>query len=121
MLDGDLATRWESFGHQRVGDQVTLTFDRPVVVTSLEMDLGAFRNEYPRVLRVTARDGQTSVNVWEGRTRGAALLAALTDQARMPMVIHLDRQIPCRELALTVVGGDPDLPWSIAELKAFGR
>jgi hypothetical protein len=122
MTDGLLTTRWQTPFHQSPGDEVIVTFDRPVTPSSVELDLGEFRDDYPRKLRISVLDDrQQSTQVWEGSTIGLAMLATLADRRRMPVVVHLPRPVQGRQLALTVVEGHPELSWSIAELRVFGR
>jgi hypothetical protein len=121
MIDGDLSTRWLAPFHQTAGNQVTIRLDRPAALSRLEMDLGEFKDDYPRKLRVTVQDPQSPVTVWEGRTTGTAMIAALTDRRRMPLVFELAPQIRGRELILTVLDDHPELSWSIAELRVFGH
>jgi hypothetical protein len=122
MTDGRLETRWQTPFHQSPGDEVIVTFDRPVTPSSVELDLGEFKDDYPRKLRISVLDDQQQdTPVWEGSTVGLAMLATLADRRRMPIIVHLTRQVQGRQLALTVVEGHPELSWSIAELKVFGR
>src|SRR5207244_2874804 len=108
--------------HQAPGDEVVVTFDHQVAMSSVELDLGEFKGDYPRKLRVSvSEDGERAAPVWEGSTTGLAMLATLEDRARMPLVIHLPASAHGRQLVLTVVEGHPELSWSIAELKVFGR
>jgi hypothetical protein len=122
MIDGDLTTRWLAQYRQSAGHQVTVTLDRPAEVSRLELDLGEFRNDYPRRLRVSVGGpGQPPATVWEGRTMGTAMIATLTDRTRMPLVFDLAPATHGRQLILTVLDDHPELSWSIAELKVFGR
>ena len=122
MIDGVLATQWQTVGPQTAGDQVVITFDRPVTISRLEMDLGAFQVNYPRRLRISVADHhEPPVVVWEGGTAGAAMLAALADPVRTPLAIDLPRLAHGRQLFLTLAATDPVVYWSIAELRVFGR
>ena len=122
MTDGDLTTRWVAQSRQSAGHQVTVTLDRPADLSRLELDLGELRDAYPRKFRVSVEDpGQPPVTVWEGQTTGVAMVAALTDRARMPLVFDLVPVTRGRRLVLTVLDSHPELSWAIAELKVFGR
>ncbi len=122
MTDGDLTTRWETHRPQTIGDEVTIEFRGEVTPSRLELDLGAFRNDYPRKLRVSLIDGQGRASVvWEGRTTGLAVLATLADLKRMPLVFDLARAGSGRSLVLTLLDGHHGYSWSIAELRVFGR
>src|SRR4030095_13913522 len=113
---------WQTPFHQAPDDEVVVTFDQAVTVSRIEMDLGEFRDDYPRKLRVSVMDDQhDAIPVWEGSTTGLAMLATIEDRARMPIVIHLPPSTRGRQLALTVVEGHPQFSWSIAELRVFGH
>lgn len=122
LTDGDLGTRWQTVRHQAAGDELRISFERPATVSRLEMDLGSFADDYPRKLRISAvgDDPQPKV-VWEGGAYGSAMLAALTDRHRMPLCFDFTPQVRLRELILTLLDGQPDLAWSIAELRVFGE
>ena len=122
MRDGRLTTRWESAGPQSPGDQVTLTLDRVATVSRLELDLGEFRSDYPRKLRVTASIGTGApTTVWEGPTAGMAVAGLLKDRVRVPISITLPPATQARQITLTIVEGHPGYWWSIAELRVYGR
>jgi hypothetical protein len=121
VTDGDLTTRWETRMHQSPGNQVTIDMGRDVTVHGLELDLGQFREDYPRKLRVTVSTGDgRSVKVWEGNTLGLAMAAMIVDRARMPLFVPLPPDTRARQIVLTVVEGHPEFSWSIAELKVLG-
>lgn len=120
MLDGDLSTRWQTPLHQTSGDQVVVTFDAPVTISRLEMDLGRFKDDYPRKLRITLGEpGEPPTTIWESRTTGLAMAAVLSDRPRMPLSFNV-RRATGRQLVFAVLDGHMDFSWSIAELKVFG-
>ena len=122
MIDGDLTTRWQTPFHQMGGNQVVVALDHPATLSRVELDLGEFKDDYPRRLRVSVEEpGRPSVTVWEGRTMGVAMIAALTDTRRMPLVFDLAPIARGRQVILTVLDGHPEFSWSIAELKVFGH
>jgi hypothetical protein len=122
LIDGDISTRWVAPFPQLAGTQVMLTLDRPAALSRFELDLGELKDDYLRKLRLSVGDpGQPPVKVWEGRTTGTAMIAALTDRQRMPLVFDLAPVIRGRQLILTVLDDHPERPWSIAELKVFGH
>jgi hypothetical protein len=107
---------------QMGGNEVTVTFDRPVAISRLEIDLGRFKDDYPRKLRVSSVDaGRDPVTVWEGSTTGVAMIAALTDPNRTPLVFDLAPVSRGRQMILTVLEPRPESSWSIADLKVFGQ
>lgn len=122
MIDGDLRSRWETDGHQVQGDQVTINFDRPVAVSRVELDLGEYRNDFPRKLRVEiGTSSGASQTVWEGGTSGLVVLSLMTDRVRLPLVIDLPAGTETSRVTFTVLEGHPEFSWSIAEVRVFGK
>ena len=110
MVDGDLQTRWHTLAGQVSGETVVVDFESPVAVTRVEIDLGVFTTDYPRRLRISGSSG-TAAAAWEGSTAGAAMLGAVHDPIRVPMVFNLDRPVEGRQLVLTLIADDPDATW----------
>ena len=122
MRDRNVATRWDTGGPQLPGDQVTATFERPVVISHLELLLGTSAQDYPRGLRVSAATGSgPATTVWEGRTAGLALHALVKDPRNAPLLIPLPPGTQADRIVLTVTAGHPAFYWSIAELRIFGK
>jgi hypothetical protein len=121
-LDGDVSTRWSTPGPQQRGHELVATFDAPVTVTRVEMTQGPWELDYPRGLRVSiANPGEEPVVLWEGRTAGRALIAALEDPLSIPVRIDLPPGPAGTRLILTSVGSHDALHWSVTELRIFGR
>jgi hypothetical protein len=122
MRDGRLTTRWETAGPQSPGDQVALTLDRVATVSRLEFDLGEFRSDYPRKLRVSVSAGAaTPTTVWQGPTAGMAVAGLLKDRVRVPISIEFPPGTQAQQITLTVLEGHPEYWWSIAEIRLYGR
>jgi hypothetical protein len=122
MVDGNLETRAVTAVPQAPGDQLVITFDKAIVSSAVELDLGRFEADHPRTLRISAANpGAPPWLVWEGGTRGAATVGVLDDRTRRALTIDLPLSPPARQLILTIVEGDASSRWSIAELKVFGR
>jgi hypothetical protein len=121
MVDGQLATRWWTSRAQVGGDQVVITLGQSATVSRVELDLGRFRDDYPRRLQVRVGPGASPAVVWESGAAGPAMLGALGDLLRMPVVIDLSVPTQGRQITLTLVAADQTAPWSIAELRVFGR
>lgn len=122
MTDGSLSTRWQTIEHQAPGDEIVIAFDRPATISSVELDIGEFKEDYPRKLRVAIVDEQGATRIlWQNSTTGLAMLAALNDPVRRALTIDLPASTPTRQLILTIVEGHPAYAWSIAELKVYGR
>jgi len=121
MKDGDPTTRWESFGPQSVGQQVSIDLGRSAVITRVELDLASWRLDYPRGLTISVSDGTTFTTVWEGSTAADAMRGALADFTLMPVAIDLSRQVPGRQVILRSTGSHEVYSWSIAEVRVFGK
>src|SRR5207253_1715395 len=57
MLDGNVATRWESLGHQTEGQEIRIRLGRVATISRVELDLGKWHLDYPRRLRVDVANG----------------------------------------------------------------
>lgn len=122
MIDGDLATQWHTLAPQTAGDQVRVVFDGEVSLSRIEMDMGEALMYYPRRLRIdaVAADGRAAT-VWHDNAGGLAMLAAMHDRSTGTLVIDLPADTRAQALTLTLTDSRPDVLWSIAELRAFGR
>ena len=95
---------------------------RPISVSALEIDLGAAADDHPRRVRVAAAAAdETPWLVWEGATRGGAVLGLLDDRTRRALTLELPPSPPVRRLIVTITEEEPGSRWSIAELRVFGR
>ena len=125
MTDGHLETRarTSTFGDPSPGHELVITFDRPIAVSGVEVDLGDFAGDYPQTLRVDAATtpGAAPWLVWEGSARGAAMVGVLDDPRRGAVTIDLPAAPPVRQLIMTIVDGPQAFWWTVAELKVFGR
>jgi hypothetical protein len=117
-IDHRTDTRWTSLA-QTAGDSLTIELVREAVVSRVELDLGRpMLDGYPRRLRI-ARDDDPAP-LWEGPTAGAAMLGALADPIAMPVAIDVPAGPPCRKLRLTLTASSR-APWTIAEIRVFGK
>ncbi len=117
MLDHQLSTRGHTPDNQRAGDELVIRLRRPMAVRGIAMDLGEFRGDYPRRIRVTSADASTTL--WEGSTLGWAALGLIDDVRRAPVMIELPDSPPTAEIRVTVTTGDDFSWWSVAELRVF--
>jgi hypothetical protein len=122
MIDGALDTQWKTGEPQAPGHQVTIHLGGEAEVSRIEMDLGDARVDYPRELRIEARarDGSVST-LWHSGTAGPAMLGAMRDRLRVPVVIDLPAGSRAQDLVLTLTGSHEELYWTVAELRVFGR
>jgi hypothetical protein len=123
LTDGDITTRWHTPAGQVAGETITIDLEAAATITRLELDLGGFPADYPRRLRISTpagEEGEAEVS-WEGRTAGVAMLGALEDPTRVPMVFELGRPVESRQVVLSILENDGDAVWTIVELRVFGR
>jgi hypothetical protein len=123
MLDGDIETRWETAGPQSVGHAVSIRTDGPTTFSRVEMDLGKWHGDYPRRLRidVVPEVDAAPIAVWEELLTGETMLGLLENQSQTRLVIDLPAGVTGRELRLVVTTGHPEMSWSVAELRVYGK
>jgi hypothetical protein len=121
-IDGDITTFWGSPLAQKAGEQVNVTFDRPVRITRVVLDTGDPILDYPRLLRITVSDGDGSQRVvWEGRTAGLAVQGLLRDRGRAPVQIDLADGVRGTQLKFTQLENEDTIPWTISEIEVYGK
>jgi hypothetical protein len=122
LFDGDLTTRWSTYRAQAFRDEVRVTLAEPATVTRVEMDLGPFRRDAPRSLRIAVipESGNPEI-VWEDTTAGFALTAALADPLRIPLTLNLASRVRGDQIVLRALSAHDRFAWSIAELRVFGE
>jgi hypothetical protein len=119
MTDGDRTTRWES-GVQ--SDRVEMNIDLGAVrsVSSLELALGPFVEDFPRALSIeVSEDGVSWREVWRGGSAGLAFVGAFTSPGDVPLRYDI-QPTPARHLRLRLLANDETYYWSVAELKVLG-
>jgi F5/8 type C domain len=119
MMDGDLATRWDT-GPQSADMMLEIDLGKSRTVSAVEMSLGQFSSDFPRGLRIEASDDRnTWREVWRGTSAGLALTGALRDPATLPVLYDLG-SVRARYLRFSLTEKDDTYYWSIAELKVLG-
>jgi hypothetical protein len=118
VLDGDLQTRWHS-PSQRGGETITIDLGRPQSVAAIELCLGAYPGQYPRVLVVeSSADGIGWAPVSNGGTALETYDAAVRSPREVPITlpVHRDgiRFLRLRQTATDTRG------WTIVELRVIG-
>lgn len=116
LTDGDVASRWTG-GPQTPGQEISIDLGTASVVGALIMELGPYRQDYPRDLVIeTSVDGTDWSRSWAGPTQSQALLATLVSRHEMPLVFPLGGRT-ARWVRLRQLGADPaGYYWSIGEL-----
>jgi F5/8 type C domain len=118
VLDGDLETRWHS-PSQRGGETITIDLGRPQSVAAVELCLGAYPGQYPRVLVVeSSADGVDWSPVSVGGTALETYDAAVRSPREVPVTLRVRRD-GVRFLRLRQTGNDPR-GWTIVELRVIG-
>jgi F5/8 type C domain-containing protein len=112
VLDGDLATRWQSAAPQAPGTWVEVHLPEPRVLGRLELELGDRPRQFPANLHVFAREESgewTRLRTIDGRP-------PLAEQRGQPSLVMLFAPVRTSALRLEQVGRRLR-PWSIAELR----
>ncbi|MCI5064242.1 hypothetical protein MRY87_00805 [bacterium] len=118
IVDGVLQTRWASGEPQRPGMKVEVYFEQPVPLAGLQYELGAWRHDYPRRLRLTAHGDEGSVVVLSPHDYEAlAYLGAQEAKLFFPSESSILHGV--KRLELLQEGEHPLFDWSIAELHFF--
>jgi hypothetical protein len=103
------------------GDKYLVSFEQPVEISSIEIELGEHRNNRPPAVRISMADpGRDEIVVWEGRSAGIAMLAALTDRVRFPLTFDLPSSPSGRTLIVTGIGVS-GFSWVVDRVKVYGR
>jgi hypothetical protein len=120
VLDGDLETRWHS-QPQRGGETITVDLGSPQRVVALELCLGTYAGQYPRLLVVeSSPDGVTWAPVSAGATALQTYDAALRSPREVPVTLPVHRS-DVRFVRLRQTGSDPRAGWTIVELRVIGE
>jgi hypothetical protein len=118
VLDGDLETRWHSSA-QRGGETIAIDLGRPQPVAAVELCLGAYPGQYPRVLVVeSSADGLVWSQVSNGGTALETYDAAVRAPREVPLTLSVGRA-GVRYLRLRQTGTD-SRGWTIVELRVIG-
>lgn len=121
MLDGDLATWWNSGRVQGGGEEITIDLGAEHRVTAVRLTMGEVVVDFPRRLGIDCRGERGEFKpCWSGSAAGLALRAALENPRTAAMTIPIGLE-HIRHLRLRQTGADPANGWSIAELAVLGR
>jgi hypothetical protein len=120
MVDGDLATRWQS-GPQGEGMRVDVELASVQAVQGLDVSLGRFVEDFPRTLVIeVSQDGSSWQQVWKGGSAGLAVAAGFDPTGSTPMKYRFP-PTDARLVRMRLMSDDEIYYWSIAELKVVGR
>jgi hypothetical protein len=121
MTDGDLVTRWHAGREQRPGDSMTADLGAEATVDGVEMMLGGFVMDFPRVLTIeTSLDNAKWSQAWIGNVPLLTLSAALEDPRNLTLPFPILPR-PARYIRFTQRGAENVYYWSVAELRIRGR
>ena len=85
------------------------------------MELGRAGFEFPRQLEIdVSADSEAWAEAWSGPTAGLAVGALMQDFVRPLMLFAFDER-PARFIRLRQTGRHRTAPWTVAELRVFGR
>ena len=114
--DGAFDTSWLCDG---IGQGIVLELERTARVSGIGHALGSLSHLAPRGLRVElSPDGATWRHAWSGSTLAETVRAAMQDPRRVELQIPF-APASARFVRLTQIDDEPDLPWSIAELRVL--
>jgi hypothetical protein len=115
LYDGDESTRWGSAHPQMPSMYLKVSFEKPTVVAGLRYEVGEWRFDYPRRLRITAlgEDGVIREILSPRRYEAISFVADRNMLLSFP-------PIRVKELRFEQEGSDPIFDWSIAELEILG-
>ena len=119
MVDGDVATRWES-GPQDTGMRVDVDLGATQTVIGVDLTLGRFVEDFPREMAIEiSDDGQRFREVWRGTSAGRAVIASFDVRGSVPMRYRFE-PTPARVVRMRLTADDEIYFWSIAEMKIVG-
>jgi len=122
LLDGNLVTKWDAPADTRANVQFVITLKERSKIDAVQIELGPYRTEYPRRLRVEIGDEVGDLRtVWEGGTAGAAMLGVLSDSRSGTMTLEVLPSAVGQKVAITLIDRRPSLSSSIAEIRVLGR
>jgi hypothetical protein len=117
VLDGDVESRW-NVPRQQGTETITLDLGSPLRVRAVEMCLGAYASQYPRMLLAdVSANGTSWRNAAGGNTVLATYDAALQSPRDVPVTIPIERD-GVRFIRLRQTAADPH-GWSIVELRVI--
>ncbi len=119
MLDNDRTTRWQS-GPQRRGTTVEVELGTLRTVSGIDLQLGAFVEDFPRGLIIeVSQDSQSWTEVWRGRSAGLAFVGAFESPLEVPLKYRF-APVQARALRMTATENDDIYYWSVAEMTVLG-
>jgi hypothetical protein len=120
LTDGTASTGWITRTPQRAGTALTLDLGRPAAVCEVRMLLGTAMPAYARALSVaTSLDQTTWSPVFEGKTAGLALRAAL-QQPREVWINVPAHAAAARFIRLRLEASHPAMPWAVFDAVVIG-
>jgi F5/8 type C domain len=121
ITDGDPNTHWKSATSQRGSEFVALDLGSIKVVNGLTLAMGSHPADYPRELAIDiSTDAHAWTTVWRGPTAGRATRGAMLNPRDVPLSISI-APATARFVRLRQLGKEPLYPWSIGEVRIFGR
>jgi len=115
-IDGDASSRWGTGIHQQPGQTFTISFVKPVPISSLQYDLGIWVQDFPRGLEVTAdlADGTRARLLSPADYQGLRYFCSENHGFRI-----FFPSVEAKAVTFSQTGNDPVFDWSIAELHFF--
>ena len=121
LLDDDVDSRWMSGSGQHGGEWIRVTFDRPIDLARVRLDIQRRSyGDYPREIRIESHlAGQTTV-LYEGSGINPFLRSVLRQPLRPAVEIDFPKN-QTDELSVYQIGRTNPWFWSVHELAAWER
>jgi hypothetical protein len=121
VSDDNRLSRWLSATPQRGSESITVDLSAVRRIDGIVLSQGAFVQDYPRALQIeTSEDSREWTTVWSGRGAARAVAGALKDPAMVPLSFTF-APASARWIRLRQLGRHSIAPWSIAELRVYGK
>jgi 4-amino-4-deoxy-L-arabinose transferase-like glycosyltransferase len=117
LIDDDLGTRWGTGAPQEPGMYVEISFESPVMVSGLDIDLSFWWHDYPRALLIEVKRDNGQWCMLADTLNNHSINYLLEGQTKWQFNFS---PVKIRSIRLTQMGEDPRFDWSIADIKLFG-
>jgi hypothetical protein len=122
LHDGNLTTRWRVRPEETLNDRLEINLREAAPIESVQIDLGAYRTEYPRQLRLDIiSDSGRPRTVWDGGAAGLAMFGVLSNYMSPTMTIDVVPSMVGRKIVLIVPVQHPPVAWSVADIRVIGQ
>ena len=123
ITDLNLSTRWSTNGRQNGDEKIVISFNKPISVNLIHLDLGNFYTDYPRDLKIIINGKVQNYQEKENCIDGIGWTKEGVPYFIKPrdLIMHLESSSRTEQIILEQRGSDKTFDWSIAELKIYGN